>query len=308
MYCLVFLGHLAGRAPLINHAPVLRIGREAGSDLSLLENGVSDQHAVIEQREDGYYVRDLASATGVRVNGRRAGQQRLRSGDELELGAVRFRFEIIHEPTSARRAIDPLLGLAGAAVASILIGQVILVGRLLQEPRPAYLQPARSVAALTPAPTTPPPAARDRAPAPTATVAPPETPRPAPAPPLVLNRKLRVALLRLASAPTTTRLTLVVRAQVGERILDRRAVAIALHWLRRDPATGADRWEPPLWLAVPAWENFSTQEFHALFAGRPEECGGCVVHTFYRGEIQDQAATPPVLLDRAPPPPPPPAS
>ena len=97
MYRLLFQGSHAHQPPVHVREPVLTIGRADSCHVQLLANGVSDRHAAIEQRADGFYLCDLASATGVRVNESPIQQHRLRSGETIEIGAVRLCFEVLHD-------------------------------------------------------------------------------------------------------------------------------------------------------------------------------------------------------------------
>ena len=65
----------------------LRVGRAEGNDLCIDLGTVSSDHAVLEVREDGLYVRDLGSTNGTRVKGRRVlGWTRLDVGDAVRFG------------------------------------------------------------------------------------------------------------------------------------------------------------------------------------------------------------------------------
>jgi pSer/pThr/pTyr-binding forkhead associated (FHA) protein len=55
------------------------------------DDTVSRRHAVLELREGTWRLRDLGSSNGTWVNGRRASDVEVRRGDELQLGAARFR-------------------------------------------------------------------------------------------------------------------------------------------------------------------------------------------------------------------------
>ncbi len=74
---------------------VLTVGREAGLGLSLInESTVSRSHAEIVRAGTSVRVRDLGSTNGTFVNGVQVtGEAELRSGDQVQFGAVRFRFE-----------------------------------------------------------------------------------------------------------------------------------------------------------------------------------------------------------------------
>lgn len=71
------------------------VGREAGMGLSLLdESTVSRQHAEIVRTGALVLVKDLGSTNGTFVNGVQVqGETVLRPGDQVQFGAIRFRFE-----------------------------------------------------------------------------------------------------------------------------------------------------------------------------------------------------------------------
>ena len=48
---------------------VITIGRDANSDIALIDSGISRHHARIERRERDVVIIDLESTNGVRVNG-----------------------------------------------------------------------------------------------------------------------------------------------------------------------------------------------------------------------------------------------
>jgi hypothetical protein len=69
----------------------IRIGSGAGNDLILPHQSVSARHAELRQKRNSYVVRDLGSANGTFVNGKRIdGELTLRPGDEVRFGAARF--------------------------------------------------------------------------------------------------------------------------------------------------------------------------------------------------------------------------
>ncbi len=72
---------------LITFAERLRVGRARDCDLRLALGTVSSDHAVLELREGGLYVKDLGSTNGTRVRGRRTvGWARLRAGETVRFG------------------------------------------------------------------------------------------------------------------------------------------------------------------------------------------------------------------------------
>ncbi len=70
------------------------LGRHPSNSIQLLDKIVSKEHCTIEQRDDGFHLRDLGSLNGTYINGERVvGEQRLRHGDDIALGTTRARFD-----------------------------------------------------------------------------------------------------------------------------------------------------------------------------------------------------------------------
>jgi FHA domain/DUF1707 SHOCT-like domain len=67
------------------------IGRSSTCDLVVEDDTVSRRHAALELRDGAWRLRDLGSRNGTWVNGRRAADVEVWLGDELQLGAARFR-------------------------------------------------------------------------------------------------------------------------------------------------------------------------------------------------------------------------
>jgi hypothetical protein len=70
------------------------IGRNPEAQVNLPEEGVSPLHAVIEERESGYYVSDLGSQSGTFKNGQKVLDEPLASGDEVKIGPYKLQFFI----------------------------------------------------------------------------------------------------------------------------------------------------------------------------------------------------------------------
>jgi hypothetical protein len=68
------------------------VGRLPDSDLHLDDTTVSRQHAAVVRRGDRWWVLDLGSTNGTRVNGITAAEQPLSDGDEIEFGEVLVTF------------------------------------------------------------------------------------------------------------------------------------------------------------------------------------------------------------------------
>lgn len=77
----------------IGEDPVL-IGRSPESTVKLTDSTVSRSHAQIVRDGDAWFVRDLGSSNGTKVNGAPVGDRMLEDGDEIRVGAVSLRFEM----------------------------------------------------------------------------------------------------------------------------------------------------------------------------------------------------------------------
>jgi pSer/pThr/pTyr-binding forkhead associated (FHA) protein len=70
------------------------IGRNPTTDITLLDEGISREHAIIQYDEetDAFSVEDLQSTNGTKVNGKRVRSAVLNHGDEVQVGHTRFQF------------------------------------------------------------------------------------------------------------------------------------------------------------------------------------------------------------------------
>jgi hypothetical protein len=68
------------------------IGRSPDCDVFLDDVTVSRKHAVLIQREDGFFIEDQGSLNGTFLNRRRIESGQLRDGDELQIGKYRLIF------------------------------------------------------------------------------------------------------------------------------------------------------------------------------------------------------------------------
>ncbi len=276
MYRLVFQPHTTARLPVAGTAEYLLIGRSADCGLQLTDAGVRDQHAAIERRTDGYFILDLTNSNGVQVNGLAITSQRLVTGDEIGLGAVRLIFEVMHEPPPQSRAFDLWQFLGAGLVAMLVVGQLALFGWIFLQPHP-HRVPTDIAPRQAPGPA----AAMAPAAVPALPSLSPSTPTVAVAPE-ILNRMLKIVRVdRLDNAT----LRIIIKAQVGERQLDPKAIAVSVQCVHVPAQPGASQW-----LAIPvAWENFKTKE---LLTRLPEPCPGYIVRTYYRNQPQDTMTVP----------------
>ena len=108
----------------------LLIGRDPDNDLRLPGRFLSRHHAAVMPTAEGhYYVIDLNSANGVRVNGRRVDRSLLYDGDLLEIGQFRIKVELRGRPmteglpdlpeASGETDIIPIPGLEGPSIRAV---------------------------------------------------------------------------------------------------------------------------------------------------------------------------------------------
>ncbi|HTY16449.1 MAG TPA: FHA domain-containing protein [Myxococcota bacterium] len=70
------------------------IGRNPGTDITLLDEGISREHAIIlyDDEQSSYVIEDLQSTNGTKVNGKRVRSVTLAAGDEIQIGHTLFEF------------------------------------------------------------------------------------------------------------------------------------------------------------------------------------------------------------------------
>src|SRR5438105_15088683 len=78
-------------ASILLDKPILLIGRHPECDIQIDSRKISRRHCCIAQVGDSLVVRDLASTNGIRINGVRVQEGRLRTSDELTIGGHRYR-------------------------------------------------------------------------------------------------------------------------------------------------------------------------------------------------------------------------
>jgi len=75
------------------HAALTNIGRGEHNDIAIRDESISDSHAKIQKRADGWYVVDQGSTNGTYVGGRRVqGEQRIEGAPDLRFGNLKMTF------------------------------------------------------------------------------------------------------------------------------------------------------------------------------------------------------------------------
>lgn len=105
---------LADGPSILIDKPILLFGRHEECDVQLNSKKVSRKHCVLAQVSDYLVIRDLGSTNGVRINGERVAEGKLKPGDELQVG--NFKYQVCgdplgrskeHPPVDAYQAIPP---------------------------------------------------------------------------------------------------------------------------------------------------------------------------------------------------------
>ena len=75
------------------HGTLTHVGRGTHNDVRLADDSVSETHAKLQRREDGWYVVDLDSTNGTYVGGTRiVGERRLGGAPDVRFGGMKLRF------------------------------------------------------------------------------------------------------------------------------------------------------------------------------------------------------------------------
>ena len=90
-------GPLKGTRFAIRSA-LTHVGRGAHNDIRLADDSVSETHAKLQRRDDGWYVVDMDSTNGTYVGGTRiAGERRLDGTPDVRFGGMKMRFTAADE-------------------------------------------------------------------------------------------------------------------------------------------------------------------------------------------------------------------
>jgi adenylate cyclase len=86
----------------------LVVGRAPDCDIALPLGTVSSKHCLLELRDGVWFVTDLASRNGIRINGVRCQEGRLESGSVLAIAHERFQVEYAAAAAAASSSASPL--------------------------------------------------------------------------------------------------------------------------------------------------------------------------------------------------------
>jgi pSer/pThr/pTyr-binding forkhead associated (FHA) protein len=123
----ILSGKKAGAQPAVRHFP-FRIGRAAQNDLQLDDEGVWDQHLVLEfQKREGFRLATSAQAIAA-INGEPIQNKILRNGDTITIGSAKLQFWLA---AATQRGLRTRENLVWALLILVTLGQFILIYRLL---------------------------------------------------------------------------------------------------------------------------------------------------------------------------------
>ena len=117
----VLNGRMAGRVVAARRFP-FRVGRHKASELCLEEPGVWNRHLELDLRHREGITLTVVPEARATVNGQGVQSTRLRSGDVIEIGAVRLRFGLAATRQRDLRLREGLTWLALAALCAAQIG------------------------------------------------------------------------------------------------------------------------------------------------------------------------------------------
>ncbi|MFN8580597.1 MAG: FHA domain-containing protein [Gemmatimonadaceae bacterium] len=96
--------------------PLSHVGRGAHNDVIINDDSVSDLHAKIQLREDGWYVVDMGSTNGTYVAGNRVvGEVRLLGNVDVRFGGMKYAFRDMGGGHAAPHGTRVIVGLKGPA-------------------------------------------------------------------------------------------------------------------------------------------------------------------------------------------------
>ena len=99
------------------HDALTHIGRGAHNDVQLADESVSDSHAKLQRRDDGWYVVDMDSTNGTYVGGSRiTGERRLEGSPDVRFGSLKFRFTAMGGSDAAAKGTRAIAAMRPSSV------------------------------------------------------------------------------------------------------------------------------------------------------------------------------------------------
>jgi len=124
----ILSGKKAGAQSVARHFP-FRIGRTAENDLQLEDDGVWNQHVILEfQKQAGFKLTTFTDAIAT-INGESIRDKILRNGDIITIGSVKLQFWLA---AAVQRSLRVREFLFWALLVSVTLGQFALIYWLLR--------------------------------------------------------------------------------------------------------------------------------------------------------------------------------
>jgi pSer/pThr/pTyr-binding forkhead associated (FHA) protein len=124
----ILSGKRADGQLVVRHFP-FRIGRAAGNELQLEDDGVWDRHLTLEfQKQRGFKLTTAANAL-VTINGEPVREKILRNGDTMTVGSAKLQFWLA---AAHQRGLRVREFFVWTLLLSVTVGQFILIYWLLR--------------------------------------------------------------------------------------------------------------------------------------------------------------------------------
>ena len=134
---------VGGGDPIPLLKTLLSVGRRESCDIVLRFPNVSGNHCELSLIEGYWFVKDLGSSNGTKVNGARVSEQRLEPGDKLSV--AKHVFELSYDPArfGAMPLQAPLPSQGNDFFGKSLLERAGLVGRRGPEAKTSQSRPRR---------------------------------------------------------------------------------------------------------------------------------------------------------------------
>lgn len=84
------------------HSALTNIGRGEHNDIAIRDESISDSHAKLQKRADGWWVVDQGSTNGTYVGGRRVqGEQKIEGAPDIRFGGIKMTFRPAAQESAA---------------------------------------------------------------------------------------------------------------------------------------------------------------------------------------------------------------
>jgi pSer/pThr/pTyr-binding forkhead associated (FHA) protein len=125
----ILSGKKAGNQQVARHFP-FRVGRAAGNDLQLEDDGIWDQHLELEfQKQEGFKLATAANALAT-VNSQPVQNAILRNGDTITIGSVKLQFWLA---AAKQRELRLREGFVWALLIFVTVSQFALLYWLIRQ-------------------------------------------------------------------------------------------------------------------------------------------------------------------------------